>query len=93
MFGTVQTLFVLMGSIPYRQRQLLLPRIHVGENIMAFFNQIRKEVLELISTNEKIQSSILMERGLTPDEIEIIRMCAQQLLDIAPALRAERMVR
>ena len=47
---------------------------------------IRKEVLELISLNEKIQSTLLMGGRLNEDEIQIVTNCAKELLDSSSKL-------
>lgn len=41
---------------------------------------IRKEVRELITINEKIQSALMQGECMTDDEMEIIKMCASELL-------------
>ncbi len=46
-------------------------------------NGIRKEVLQLISVNEKIQSTLLMGERLQDDEREIVKNCANELLQAA----------
>ena len=43
-------------------------------------NNMRKEVRELITINEKIQSALIQGECLTDDETELIRMCATELL-------------
>ena len=47
---------------------------------MATLN-IRKEILQLISVNEKIQSGLLMGESLHEDEREIVGNCAKELLE------------
>ncbi|ALA58632.1 hypothetical protein [Nitrospira moscoviensis] len=47
-------------------------------------NNIRKEVRDLISVNEKIQSALSMGERLTDDEAVLIRMCAGELLERVP---------
>jgi len=42
---------------------------------------IRKEVLELISLNENIQSTLLMGGHLSEDEMQIVKNCAKELLE------------
>ena len=42
---------------------------------------VRKEVLQLMSLNETIQSTLLMEGRLNEDEIEIVKNCAIELLE------------
>ena len=41
---------------------------------------IRKDVTDLITVNEKIQSALLQGDALNHDEVNIIRMCASELL-------------
>jgi hypothetical protein len=48
-------------------------------------NTIRKEVRDLITVNEKIQSALAMGERLTDDEAVLVRMCAGELLDRVPA--------
>jgi hypothetical protein len=43
-------------------------------------NTIRKEVRELITVNEKIQSAMAQGRQLTDDEKGLIEMCARELI-------------
>ena len=43
-------------------------------------NAIRKEVRELISVNEKIQSAMAQGNQLTDDEKSLIEMCASELI-------------
>ena len=45
---------------------------------------IRKDVRDLIILNEKIQSALLQGAALTMDEVQIIRMCANELLSSVP---------
>ena len=42
---------------------------------------IRKEILQLISLNERIQSTLLMGDRLNEDEIQIVKNCAKELLE------------
>ena len=49
---------------------------------MASLN-IRKEILQLISLNEKIHSTLLMGGRLSDDEIQIVKNCAKELLEIS----------
>jgi predicted phosphodiesterase len=44
---------------------------------------LRKEVRELISINEKIQSALLHGDRMTDDEATLIRQCASELLAVA----------
>lgn len=48
-------------------------------------NNVRKEVRELISLNEKIQSALLHGDRITEDEAILIRQCASELLEKLPA--------
>ncbi len=41
---------------------------------------IRREVLDLITNNEKVQSVLARGDELTEDERALIRMCARELL-------------
>jgi hypothetical protein len=41
---------------------------------------IRKEVRELISVNERIQSALLQGDQLTDDEKDLVEMCASELI-------------
>lgn len=52
----------------------------------ACLKNIRKEVLELITVNEKIQSGVLIGRVLTEEEMEVLRFCVQELLRISDQL-------
>lgn len=45
---------------------------------------LRKEVRELISINEKIQSALLHGDRMTDDEATLIRQCASELLEKIP---------
>jgi hypothetical protein len=46
---------------------------------------LRKDVRDLISLNEKIQSALLQGESITHDEAIIIRQCAIELLEKFPA--------
>ena len=48
-------------------------------------NNVRKEVRELISINEKIQSALMHGDHITDDEATLIRQCASELLENIPA--------
>ena len=48
-------------------------------------NNLRKEVRDLITINEKIQSALLNGDRLSDDEATLIRQCASELLDTVPA--------
>lgn len=43
-------------------------------------NRIRKDVRDLITVNERIQSAVSRGERLTPDEWGLIRMCAEELV-------------
>ena len=47
--------------------------------------ELRKEVRDLIVANEKIQSAVLGGTQLTDDEMDLLRMCARELLAIPAA--------
>ena len=49
-------------------------------------NKIRKEVLTLITVNEKIQSAALRGDHFTDDELQLIYQCATELLAKVPTL-------
>jgi len=46
--------------------------------------RLRKEVRELISANEKIQSALAQGEAITDDEAALIRHCASELLEKVP---------
>ncbi len=48
-------------------------------------NNVRKEIRDLISINEKIQSALLSGDHITDDEATLIRQCASELLEKIPA--------
>jgi hypothetical protein len=48
-------------------------------------NNVRKEIRDLISINEKIQSALLHGDRMTDDETALIRQCASELLEKIPA--------
>ena len=48
-------------------------------------NNVRKEIRDLISINEKIQSALLHGDHITDDEAVLIRQCASELLEKIPA--------
>ena len=48
-------------------------------------NNVRKEIRDLITINEKIQSALLRGDGITVDEATLIRQCASELLEKIPA--------
>ena len=47
-------------------------------------NNVRKEIRDLITLNEKIQSALLHGDHLTDDEVSLIRQCASELLEKIP---------
>ena len=47
---------------------------------MTALNSIRKEVRDLITINEKIQSALMNGEGMPDEERELIRLCATELL-------------
>ena len=49
---------------------------------------LRKDVRDLISVNEKIQSALLQGDQLTDDEASLIRQCAFELLENVPPARS-----
>ena len=48
-------------------------------------NNIRKDVRELITLNERIQSAVLQGESFNPDETILIRQCAAELLETVRA--------
>jgi hypothetical protein len=48
-------------------------------------NTVRKEIRDLITINEKIQSALVNGDRITDDEAMLIRQCAAELLDKVPA--------
>jgi hypothetical protein len=50
----------------------------------VIMNNIRKEVRELITINEKIQSALLHGDHITDDEATLIRQCASELIEKIP---------
>ena len=47
-------------------------------------NMVRKEIRDLITINEKIQSALLNGDRITNDEAVLIRQCAAELLEKIP---------
>ena len=47
---------------------------------MTALNSIRKEVRDLITINEKVQSAFAQGEGMTDEETELIGLCATELL-------------
>lgn len=48
-------------------------------------NNVRKEIRDLITINEKIQSALMNGDRITDDEAILIRQCAAELLEKIPA--------
>ena len=48
-------------------------------------NNLRKDVRELISLNERLQSALLRGIQITEDEAILIRQCATELLEKIPS--------
>ena len=48
-------------------------------------NGIRKDVRDLITLNERLQSALTRGEAFTDDEIQLIRTCADELLRTLPA--------
>lgn len=51
---------------------------------MNTMNTVRKEVRDLISINEKIQSALMHGDHISDDEAMLIRQCAGELLEKIP---------
>jgi hypothetical protein len=51
-------------------------------------NAVRKEIRDLITINEKIQSALVSGLRITDDEAILIRQCAAELLNNIPAPQA-----
>ncbi len=47
-------------------------------------NNVRKEIRDLITINEKIQSALLQGDHMTDDEAALIRQCANEMLEKIP---------
>jgi hypothetical protein len=47
-------------------------------------NRVRREIRDLITINEKIQSAVMNGDRLTEDETMLIRQCASELLEKIP---------
>lgn len=47
-------------------------------------NNVRREVRDLISINERIQSALVDGHHITDDEATLIRQCASELLEKIP---------
>ena len=50
----------------------------------GYMDTIRRDVLNLITANEKIQSLLLRGEEFTEDEAAVVRMCATELLSRVP---------
>jgi hypothetical protein len=50
---------------------------------MGPMNTIRKEVRDLISVNERIQSARTQGLQLTEDELGLIEMCTRELMSVS----------
>jgi len=48
-------------------------------------NRVRREIRDLISINDEIQSALLSADRITEDEVILIRQCANELLEKVPA--------
>ena len=48
-------------------------------------NNVRQEIRDLITINDKIQSALLRGDPITVDEATLIRQCASELLENIPA--------
>jgi hypothetical protein len=49
---------------------------------MEVLRHLSFDVRQLISINEKLQSAVLRGTALNPEEREIVRHCAQELLNL-----------
>jgi hypothetical protein len=50
----------------------------------VIMNNVRKEVRDLITINEKIQSALIHGDHITDDEAMLIRQCAYELIEKIP---------
>jgi hypothetical protein len=50
----------------------------------VIMNNVRKEVRDLITINEKIQSALMFGDHISHDEAMLIRQCASELLEKVP---------
>lgn len=50
---------------------------------------LRKEIRDLISVNERLQSALAQGERLTDDEAGVIRMCANELLETSLGHKSE----
>ena len=57
---------------------------------MNNLSHLRKEVRDLITVNEKIQSALVHGDQMTEDEATLIRQCAKELLEKTPASPAAK---
>ena len=53
----------------------------IGE---VYMSNVRKEVRDLITINEQIQSALLLGDHITDDEATLIRQCASELMEKVP---------
>ena len=53
---------------------------------------IRKEVKDLISINERIQSAFLRGEHITPDETALINLTARELLGVSEKLGTRELI-
>ena len=51
----------------------------------AHMERIRKDVRDLITINERLQSALIQGERLTPEETNIVQVCANELLSRALA--------
>ena len=51
----------------------------------AHMERIRKDVRDLITINERLQSALIQGKRLTPEETNIVQVCANELLSRALA--------
>ena len=51
----------------------------------AHMERIRKDVRDLITINERLQSALIQGERLTPEETDIVQVCANELLSRALA--------
>jgi hypothetical protein len=57
--------------------------MNMGPMNMGPMNAIRKEVRDLISVNERIQSARAQGLHLTEDERGLIEICARELMSVS----------
>lgn len=49
-----------------------------------YTNGFRKEIAEFISVSERVQSVVAQGGQLSRDEVEVVRLCAAELLEKMP---------